>query len=150
MKALTYAAEDADMTLRLWQILKPRLATEHKTRVYERLERPLIPVLVDMEVAGIKVDAARLASISHEFAERLHALEQQIHAMAGSPFNIGSPKQLGEILFDKMELQGGKKSKTGAWSTGADILEDLAASGVEIAEKVLDWRQLGQAQIHLC
>ncbi|MBT6257652.1 MAG: DNA polymerase I [Alphaproteobacteria bacterium] len=143
-EALTYAAEDADMTLRLWQMLKPRLATEHKTRVYERLERPLIPVLVDMEVAGIKVDAARLASISHEFAERLHTLEQQIHAMAGSPFNIGSPKQLGEILFDKMELQGGKKSKTGAWSTGADILEDLAASGVEIAEKVLDWRQLAK------
>ena len=143
-EALTYAAEDADMTLRLWQILKPRLVTEHKTRVYERLERPLIPVLVDMEVAGIKVDAARLASISHEFAERLHSLEQQIHAMAGSPFNIGSPKQLGEILFDEMELQGGKKSKTGAWSTGADILEDLAASGVEIAEKVLDWRQLAK------
>ncbi|MGB0182010.1 MAG: DNA polymerase I [Candidatus Puniceispirillales bacterium] len=143
-EALNYAAEDADMTLRLWQILKPRLVTEHKTRVYERLERPLIPVLVDMEVAGIKVDAARLANISHEFAERLKELEQQIHEMAGSAFNIGSPKQLGEILFDKMALEGGKKSKTGAWSTGADILEDLAASGVEIAEKVLDWRQLAK------
>ena len=143
-EARDYAAEDADMTLRLWQILKPRLVTEHKTRVYERLERPLIPILVDMEIAGIKVDASRLANISHEFADRLITLEQEIHAMAGTAFNIGSPKQLGEILFDKMALQGGKKSKTGAWSTGADILEDLAASGVEIAEKVLDWRQLAK------
>lgn len=143
-EACSYAAEDADMTLRLWQILKPRLASEHKTRVYERLERPLIPVLVDMEIAGIKVDAARLATISQEFAGRLKALETEIYDLAGTPFNIGSPKQLGEILFETMGLQGGKKSKTGAWSTGADVLDYLAAGGADIAQKVLDWRQLAK------
>ncbi len=143
-EALNYAAEDADMTLRLWQILKPRLATEHKTRVYERLERPLISVLVDMEIAGIKVDAGRLATISQEFAGRLKTLEAEIYDLAGTSFNIGSPKQLGEVLFEQMGLQGGKKSKTGAWSTGADVLDNLAAAGADIAQKVLDWRQLAK------
>ncbi len=143
-EALDYAAEDADMTLRLWQMLKPRLATEHKTRVYERLERPLIAVLVDMEMAGIKVDAGRLATISQEFAGRLQTLETEIYDLAGTSFNIGSPKQLGEILFEQMGLQGGKKSKTGAWSTGADVLDHLAAAGADIAQKVLDWRQLAK------
>jgi len=143
-EALDYAAEDADMTLRLWQMLKPRLATEHKTRVYERLERPLIAVLVDMEMAGIKVDAGRLATISQEFAGRLQTLETEIYDLAGTSFNIGSPKQLGEILFEQMGLQGGKKSKTGAWSTGADVLDHLAAAGSDIAQKVLDWRQLAK------
>ena len=142
--ALTYAAEDADMTLRLWQLLKPRLTQEHKTRVYERLERPLIAVLVDMEIAGIKVDAARLAHISDEFATRLKALESEIHNLAGQAFNIASPKQLGAILFENLGLQGGKKSKTGAWSTGAEVLERLGAEGVEIADKVLAWRQLAK------
>ncbi|MDC1020335.1 DNA polymerase I, partial [Alphaproteobacteria bacterium] len=117
---------------------------EHKTRVYERLERPLIAVLVDMEMAGIKVDAGRLATISQEFAGRLQTLETEIYDLAGTSFNIGSPKQLGEILFEQMGLQGGKKSKTGAWSTGADVLDHLAAAGADIAQKVLDWRQLAK------
>ena len=143
-EACAYAAEDADMTLRLWQLLKPRLTQEHKARVYERLERPLIAVLVDMEIAGIKVDAVRLADISKEFATRLKALESEIHALAGQAFNIASPKQLGVILFENLGLQGGKKSKTGAWSTGAEVLEKLGAEGVEIADKVLAWRQLAK------
>ena len=143
-EACAYAAEDADMTLRLWQLLKPRLTQEHKARVYERLERPLIAVLVDMEIAGIKVDAVRLAHISDEFAARLKALESEIHALAGQAFNIASPKQLGVILFENLGLQGGKKSKTGAWSTGAEVLEKLGAEGAEIADKVLAWRQLAK------
>ncbi len=142
--ALAYAAEDADMTLRLWMLLKPRLAQEGKTAVYERLERPLVQVLIDMEREGIKVDRIALARMSEDFAKTLAALEAEIHAMAGEAFNIGSPKQLGEILFEKMGFEGGKKSKTGAWSTGADILDDLAANGVEIAEKVLGWRQIAK------
>ena len=142
--ALGYAAEDADMTLRLWLLLKPRLAQEGKTRVYERLERPLISVLAQMEAEGIKVDRQALKTMSVHFAEILSRLEGEIHALAGEEFNIGSPKQLGEILFEKMALQGGKKSKTGAWSTNADVLDELAAAGVEIAEKVLEWRQIAK------
>jgi len=142
--ALAYAAEDADMTLRLWLLLKPRLAQEGKTRVYERLERPLISVLAQMEAEGIKVDRQALKTMSVHFAEILSRLEGEIHALAGEEFNIGSPKQLGEILFEKMALQGGKKSKTGAWSTNADVLDELAAAGVEIAEKVLEWRQIAK------
>ena len=142
--ALAYAAEDADMTLRLWMVLKPRLAQEGKTRVYERLERPLIHVLAKMEAEGIKVDRNALSKMSQSFAETLARLEGEIHALAGETFNIGSPKQLGEILFEKMALEGGKKSKTGAWSTNAEVLDDLAAAGVEIAEKVLEWRQISK------
>jgi len=142
--ALAYAAEDADMTLRLWLLLKPRLAQEGKTRVYERLERPLIAVLAQMEAEGIKVNRQALSTMSVHFAETLSRLEGEIHALAGEEFNIGSPKQLGEILFEKMALQGGKKSKTGAWSTNADVLDELAAAGVEIAEKVLEWRQIAK------
>jgi DNA polymerase-1 len=142
--ALDYAAEDADMTLRLWMLLKPRLAQEGKTRVYERLERPLIAVLAQMEAEGIKVDRQALSAMSVHFAETLSRLEGEIHDLAGEAFNIGSPKQLGEILFEKMALQGGKKSKTGAWSTNADVLDELAAAGVEIAEKVLEWRQIAK------
>jgi len=141
---LDYAAEDADMTLRLWMLLKPRLAQEGKTRVYERLERPLIAVLAQMEAEGIKVDRQALSAMSVHFAETLSRLEGEIHDLAGEAFNIGSPKQLGEILFEKMALQGGKKSKTGAWSTNADVLDELAAAGVEIAEKVLEWRQIAK------
>ena len=143
-EALAYAAEDADMTLRLWMLLKPRLAQENKAAVYERLERPLVQVLIDMEKEGIKVDQLALARMSEDFAKTLAAFEAEIHELAGEAFNIGSPKQLGEILFEKMGLEGGKKSKTGAWSTGADILDDLAAQGVEIAEKVLGWRQIAK------
>ncbi|MGB0518460.1 MAG: DNA polymerase I [Candidatus Puniceispirillaceae bacterium] len=142
--ALDYAAEDADITLRLWQMLRPRLATEGMTSVYERLERPLIPVLADMENAGITVDPSILARMSNDFATRMEAFQTEIHALAGEEFNIASPKQLGEILFDKMGLQGGKRAKTGAWSTSADVLETLAAEGVEIAARVLDWRQLAK------
>ena len=142
--ALDYAAEDADITLRLWQMLRPRLATEGMTSVYERLERPLIPVLADMENAGITVDPSILARMSNDFATRMEAFQTEIHALAGEEFNIASPKQLGEILFDKMGLQGGKRAKTGAWSTSADVLETLAAEGVEVAARVLDWRQFAK------
>ena len=142
--ALDYAAEDADITLRLWQLLRPRLATEGVASVYERLERPLIPVLAQMENAGITVDPTILARMSNDFATRMGVLQTEIHALADGKFNIASPKQLGEILFDRMGLKGGKKSKTGAYSTSADILEMLAAEGVDIAQKVLDWRQLAK------
>ena len=142
--ALDYAAEDADITLRLWQLLKPRLAGEGLVSVYERLERPLIPVLAQMENYGITVDRTILARMSNDFAARLDVLQTEIHRLADEEFNIASPKQLGEILFGKMGLPGGKKAKTGAYSTSADVLEDLAADGVEIATKVLDWRQLAK------
>ena len=142
--ACTYASEDADITLRLWTMLKPRLAREGMSSVYERLERPLIPILAHMEAAGIKVDTQLLHGLSQDFAGRIQILEGEIHQLAGETFNIASPKQLGEILFEKLGYDGGKKSKTGAFSTGADILEDMAASGVEIARKVLDYRQLAK------
>ena len=125
-------------------MLKPRLAREGVASVYERFERPIITVLADMEAEGIQVDATILHRLSNDFATRISALEGEIHELTGTPFNVASPKQLGEILFDQMGLQGGKKSKTGAYSTGADILEDLAAQNVEIAQKVLDFRQLSK------
>jgi len=143
-KATEYAAEDADITGRLHRLLKPRLVQEKMVTVYETLERPLIPVLVDMEHNGIKVDKDMLNRLSNEFAVRLSELEGVIHELAGHPFNIASPKQLGEVLFDEMEIPGGKKSKTGAYSTGADILEKLAAEGHELPEKVLEWRALAK------
>ncbi len=142
--ALNYAAEDADITLRLWQLLKPRLAREGLVSVYERLERPLIPVLAKMENNGITVDHNILARMSNDFGARMGALQSEILRLAGEEFNIASPKQLGEILFDKMGLSGGKKAKTGAYSTSADVLEGLASDGIEIAQKVLDWRQLAK------
>lgn len=141
-KACDYAAEDADITLRLWQILKPRLAMEHMATIYETIERPLVPIISAMEQAGIKADADILRALSNDFAERAVALERDIHEIAGEEFNPGSPKQLGEILFDRMGLEGGKKTKTGAYATGADILEDLAAQGHELPRRILDWRQL--------
>ena len=142
--ALDYAAEDADSTLRLWQMFRPRLAAEGVSSVYERLERPLIPILASMEDAGITVDPTILARMSNDFATRMEMLNREIIELAGEEFNVGSPKQLGEILFDKMGLEGGKKAKTGAYSTSADILETLAAEGVDIAARVLDWRQLSK------
>ena len=142
--ACTYASEDADITLRLWTMLKPRLAREGMSSVYERLERPLIPILAHMEAAGIKVDTQLLHGLSQDFAGRIQILEGEIHQLAGETFNIASPKQLGEILFEKLGYEGGKKSKTGAFSTGADILEDMAENGFEIARKVLDYRQLAK------
>jgi DNA polymerase-1 len=143
-KALDYAAEDADITLRLYNLFKPRLVAEHMVTVYETLERALIPVLRDMERQGIKVDAAVLKGLSDDFAARMGDLEVEIHKLAGHEFNIGSPKQLGEILFDEMGLEGGKKTKTGAYGTGADVLEELAAQGHDLPQKVLDWRQLSK------
>lgn len=143
-KATEYAAEDADITGRLHRILQPRLVQEKMKTVYETLERPLVPVLVDMEFKGIKVDRDMLARLSNEFAVRLSELEGKIHELAGHSFNIASPKQLGEVLFDEMAIPGGKKSKTGAYSTGADILEGLAADGHILPEKVLEWRALAK------
>ncbi|SMF63416.1 DNA polymerase I [Tistlia consotensis] len=143
--ACDYAAEDADITLQLWQVLKPQLATRHLTAVYEVMERPLVPVLAEMERAGIKVDAGILRRMSNDFAQRLEGLEEEIYKLAGRRFTIGSPKQLGEILFDEMGLASqGRKGKSGALSTGADILEQLAAQGHELPRKVLDWRQLAK------
>ncbi|KRA43172.1 DNA polymerase I [Devosia sp. Root635] len=141
-KAARYAAEDSDMTLRLWRILKPRLAAEGMTTLYETIERPLAPVLARMEGRGINVDRQILARLSGDFAQRAAALEAEAYELAGSNFNLGSPKQLGEILFDRMGLEGGTKTKTGAWSTGADVLEDLALKGVPLARTIVDWRQL--------
>ena len=141
-EATRYAAEDADITLRLWHVLKPRLAAEHRATVYEMLERPLVPVLAAMEREGILVDRTVLARLSGEFAKGADALEAEVHKLAGEPFNLGSPKQLGEILFGRMGLTGGRKTATGAWSTDSQVLEDLAGEGVELARKLLDWRQL--------
>ncbi|MCR4377504.1 MAG: DNA polymerase I [Rhodospirillales bacterium] len=143
-KALDYAAEDADVTAKLYRMLKPRLMAEGLTSVYETLERPLISILVDMEYAGIKVDAAELKRLSDDFARRLNDLEVEIHQLAGEPFNIASPKQLGEILFDRLRFEGGKKGKTGAYATGAEVLDELAAQGHELPARVLDWRQLAK------
>lgn len=140
--ATNYAAEDADFTLRLYKKLKHDLPRQHVARVYETIERPLIPVIVAMECAGVKIDPAMLTAMSSQFAVRLDALEREIVALAGMPFSVGSPKQLGEVLFEKMQLAGGRKSvKTGAYSTDAGVLEELAEQGVEIAAKVLEWRQ---------
>ncbi len=142
--ATPYAAEDADITLRLWQMFRPRLHAAQVTRVYETLERPLVPVLAEMEMTGIKVDRDALSRMSNAFAQKMAGLEAEIHELAGERFNVGSPKQLGEILFDKMALEGGKKGKTGAYATGADVLEDLAAEGHDLPARVLDWRQLSK------
>ena len=143
-RATQYAAEDADVTWRLHRVLKPRLADEAASRVYERVDRPLIPVVAQMERHGIKVDREKLAGLSTGFAVEIGRLEAEIHALAGGPFTIGSPKQLGDILFDKMGLKGGKKGKSGQYSTDVGILEGLAAQGVEMASKVLEWRQLSK------
>ncbi len=142
-EATAYAAEDADITLRLWQLFKPQLHQVQVTTVYETLERPLVPVLKEMEMHGIKVDRDVLSRMSNAFAQKMAGLEAEIHELAGENFNVGSPAQLGEILFDKMGLEGGKKGKTGKYSTGADILEDLATEH-ELPRRVLDWRQLSK------
>jgi len=143
-KATEYAAEDADVTLRLWQTFKPKLHTEKVTTVYETLERPLVPVLAEMERHGIKVDRDQLSRLSADFSQRMAALEAEAEEQAGRAFNIGSPKQLGEILFDEMGLEGGKKTKTGAWVTDADVLEGLAAEGHALPRTIVDWRTLSK------
>jgi DNA polymerase-1 len=143
-KALDYAAEDAEVTLRLQRFLKPRLAQEHMVSLYETLERPLVSVMRQMEALGIKADATELKRLSDDFTVRLAELETEIYRLVGRQFNIGSPKQLGEVLFDEMSIPGGKKGKTGAYGTGADVLENLVHQGYKIPKKMLDWRQLAK------
>lgn len=143
-EATRYAAEDADITLRLWHHLKPRLAPEGVASVYESTERPLIQVITDMEREGVLIDRTVLSRLSGEFAQKMAAMEDGIYKLAGEQFNIASPKQLGDILFDKMGLAGGKKTKTGAWATGAEVLEGLAEGGNDLAATVLNWRALAK------
>ena len=143
-RATAYAAEDADVTLRLWAALRPRLRAAGALALYEQMERPLVPVLEGMERAGIRVDAAELRRISAEFEIRMAAMETDIHRLAGHSFNLGSAKQLGEVLFDEMGIPGGKRMKTGAWGTDASVLQGLADQGVELAARVLEWRQLAK------
>lgn len=140
--ALDYAAEDADMTGRLHANFKRRLVGERMATVYETIERPLVPVIVEMERAGIRADAETLKDLSKDFAKRMAELEIKAYELAGEEFNVGSPKQLGEILFDKMGLEGGKKGKTGAYTTSADVLDELAAQGHELPQNILEWRQM--------
>ncbi|MGC8201721.1 DNA polymerase I [Aliiroseovarius sp. PTFE2010] len=142
-KAATYAAEDADVTLRLWKLFKPKLHRSRVTTVYETLERPLSQVLARMERAGVLVDRDTLSRMSNAFAQKMAALEAEIHELAGQEFNVGSPAQLGEILFEKMGFEGGKKGKSGKYSTPADVLEDLATEH-DLPRRVLDWRQLSK------
>ena len=149
-EAVKYAAEDADVTLRLWVLFKPKLHQVRVTTVYETLERPLVPVLAEMEMHGIQVDRDTLSRMSNAFAQKMAGLEADIHEVAEQPFNVGSPKQVGEILFDKMGVPGGDKGKTGAYATGADVLEDVTTltetypQGARLASLLLDWRQLSK------
>ena len=142
--ATAYAAEDADVTLRLWRVLKPRLAAESLTTVYERLERPMVEVLARMERRGIAIDKQILSRLSGEFAQGMARLEAEIYELSGETFNIGSPKQLGDILFGKMGFDGAKRTPSGAWATGARVLEDLALLGHELPRRLLDWRQISK------
>jgi DNA polymerase-1 len=143
-RAAPYGAEAADIALRLWRALKPRLVAEGMMRVYERLERPLVPVLALMERRGIAIDRQMLSRLSGDFAQSMGRLEDEIFTLAGEEFNLGSPKQLGDILFGKMGLPGGSKTKTGAWSTGAQVLDELAEAGHALPRKILDWRQVSK------
>ncbi len=143
-KATEYAAEDADATLRLWLVLKPRLAAEHVLSVYETLERPLLRVLARMERRGISIDRQILSRLSGEFAQECGGLQAEINKLAGEPVNVGSPKQIGDILFGKLGLEGGIKTKTGQWATGARLLEELAELGHKLPQKILDWRQVSK------
>jgi DNA polymerase-1 len=140
--ATEYAAEDADIALRLWLRLKPRLASEEATRVYERVDKPLVPVLARMEQRGVKVDRDYLARLSSEFGREIQALEQKIYEAACGPFTIGSPQQLGQVLYERLGLKGGRKGKSGQYSTDVTELERLAGEGVTCASLVLEWRQL--------
>ena len=142
-EASNYAAEDADITIRLWKLFKPKLHLSKVTKVYETLERPLIPVLSDMELLGIKVDRDTLVRMSNSFSQKMAHLEEEIYSLAGETFNVGSPKQLGEILFYKLGYASGAKGKTGAYSTGADVLADLATE-YDLPRKVIDWRQVSK------
>jgi DNA polymerase-1 len=141
-RATAYAAEDADVTLRLWQALRPRLRFSHSLALYEQIERRLTGVLIEMESAGVKVDEDDLRRMSLDFEQRMAVMERECHRLAGFEFNVGSPKQLGEVLFDRMGLPGGKRMKTGAWGTDSSVLQTLADQGLELPAKILDWRQL--------
>ncbi len=141
-RATAYAAEDADVALRLWDSLKPRLRLNGGLALYEQVERRLLPVLLEMERAGVKVDADDLRRMSVDFEARMAVMEQDCHRLAGHPFNVGSPKQLGEVLFDEQKLPGGKRMKTGAWGTDSSVLQGLADQGHELPQRILDWRQL--------
>jgi DNA polymerase-1 len=143
-RATAYAAEEADLTLRLWHLLRPRLREVKALSLYEQMERRLVPIILAMEQAGIRVDANELRRLSADFAERMAVGETLIHRLAGRSFNLGSPKQLGEVLFDEMSLPGGRRNKTGAWSTDAAVLQDLADQGHELPERLLQWRQLAK------
>jgi DNA polymerase-1 len=143
-RATAYSAEDADVILRLWRLLKPRLVAERMTAVYETLERPLVGVLGRMERRGISIDRQVLSRLSADFAQTAARVEAEIQEIAGEPINVGSPKQLGDIIFGKMGLPGGSKTKTGAWSTSAQILDELAEQGHEFPKKILEWRQVSK------
>jgi len=143
-KATAYSAEDADVILRLWRVLKPRLVAERMTAVYETLERPLISVLARMERRGISIDRQVLSRLSGEFAQTAARVEAELQELAGEPINVGSPKQIGDILFGKMGITGGTKTKTGAWSTSAQVLDELAEQGHEFPKKILEWRQVSK------
>ena len=143
-RATAYSAEDADVILRLWRVLKPRLIAERMKTVYETLERPLIGVLARMERRGISIDRQVLSRLSGDFAQTAARVEAEIQAIAGEPVNVGSPKQIGDIIFGKMGLPGGSKTKTGAWSTSAQILDELAEQGHELPKKILEWRQVSK------
>ncbi len=143
-RATAYSAEDADVILRLWRVLKPRLIAERMTAVYETLERPLISVLARMERRGISIDRQVLSRLSGEFAQTAARVEAELQEIAGEPINVGSPKQIGDIIFGKMGITGGSKTKTGAWSTSAQILDELAEQGHEFPKKILEWRQVSK------
>jgi DNA polymerase-1 len=143
-RATAYSAEDADVILRLWSVLKPRLVAERMTAVYETLERPLISVLARMERRGISIDRNVLSKLSADFAQTAARVESELQEIAGEPINVGSPKQIGDILFGKMGIPGGTKTKTGAWSTSAQILDELAEQGHEFPKKILEWRQVSK------
>jgi DNA polymerase-1 len=143
-RATAYSAEDADVILRLWRVLKPRLVAERMTAVYETLERPLVGVLARMERRGISIDRQVLSRLSADFAQTAARVEAEIQEIAGEPINVGSPKQLGDIIFGKMGLPGGSKTKTGAWSTSAQVLDELAEQGHDFPKKILEWRQVSK------
>jgi DNA polymerase I len=143
-RATVTSAEDADVILRLWRVLKPRLTAERMMTVYETLERPLVSVLARMERRGISIDRQVLSRLSGDFAQTAARVEAELQELAGEPINVGSPKQIGDILFGKMGLPGGTKTKTGAWSTSAQILDELAEQGYDFPKKILEWRQVSK------